>query len=143
MRRSTVLQYLFEGYSLDTDRRELRRGEGIVPVEPQVFDLLTFLVRNRDRVVSKDDLIASIWNGRIVSESALTTRINAVRTALGDSGEAQRLIRTLRGRGIRFVGTVNEAPIASTGADHEPQLRRPDRPPAGVRSRDVEDEVNA
>ena len=137
------MQYLFEGYSLDTDRRELRRGEGIVPVEPQVFDLLTFLVRNRDRVVSKDDLIASIWNGRIVSESALTTRINAVRTALGDSGEAQRLIRTLRGRGIRFVGTVNEAPIASTGADHEPQLRRPDRPPAGVRSRDVEDEVNA
>src|SRR6185436_12969447 len=108
----------------------------LVAIEPQVFDLLAYLVQHRDRVVTKDDLFTAVWNGRLVSESALTTRVNAVRTALGDSGDAQRLIRTLRGRGIRFVGTVNESQIASTGADHEPQLRRPDRPPAGVRSRD-------
>ena len=70
--------------------------------------MLHFLVRNRDRVVSKDDLLAAIWGGRIVSESALTSRINAARAAVGDSGVAQRLIRTLRGRGFRFVGTVRE-----------------------------------
>jgi pimeloyl-ACP methyl ester carboxylesterase len=74
-----------------------------------VFDLLVHLVRNRDRVVSKDDLIAAIWHGRIVSESTLTSRINAVRKAVGDSGEAQRLIRTVQRKGIRFVGEVGEA----------------------------------
>lgn len=83
--------YLFEDCALDTDRRELRRGAELVSLEPQVFDLLEYLIRNRDRVVSKDDLIASVWRGRIISESALATRINAARNALGDSGEAQRL----------------------------------------------------
>ncbi len=75
------LLYLFEDCALDTDRRELRRGVRLVPVEPQVFDLLQYLIWNRERVVSKDDLIASIWGGRIVSESALATRINAARSA--------------------------------------------------------------
>jgi pimeloyl-ACP methyl ester carboxylesterase len=74
-----------------------------------VFDLLVHLVRNRDRVVSKDDLIAAIWHGRIVSESTLTSRINAVRKAVGDSGGAQRLIRTVQRKGIRFIGDVGEA----------------------------------
>jgi DNA-binding winged helix-turn-helix (wHTH) protein/tetratricopeptide (TPR) repeat protein len=100
--------YLFEDCALDTDRRELRRGARLVPVEPQVFDLLQYLIWRRDRVVSKDDMIASIWGGRIVSESALATRINAVRSAIGDSGEAQRLIKTLPRKGIRFVGAVRE-----------------------------------
>jgi TolB-like protein len=104
------VRYLFEDCALDTDRRELRRGTKLVPVEPQVFDLLEFLIRNRDRVVSRDDLIASIWGGRIVSESALATRINAARSAIGDSGEAQRLIKTLPRKGIRFVGDVSEEP---------------------------------
>jgi TolB-like protein len=102
------LLYLFEDCALDTDRRELRRGVRLVPVEPQVFDLLQYLIWNRERVVSKDDLIASIWGGRIVSESALATRINAARSAIGDSGEAQRLIKTLPRKGIRFVGAVRE-----------------------------------
>ena len=102
------MHYRFEGYSLDTDRRELRRATALVAVEPQVFDILSYLIRNRDRVVSRDDLIAAIWGGRIVSESALTTRINAARTAIGDNGQDQRLIKTLPRKGIRFVGTVHE-----------------------------------
>jgi ABC-type uncharacterized transport system substrate-binding protein/DNA-binding winged helix-turn-helix (wHTH) protein len=102
------LLYLFEDCALDTDRRELRRGGRLIPVEPQVFDLLEHLISNREHVVSKDDLIASIWGGRIVSESALATRINAARSAIGDSGEAQRLIKTLPRKGIRFVGVVRE-----------------------------------
>lgn len=100
--------YSFENYTLDTDRRELRRDSELVKVEPQVFDFLEYLVRNRERVVGKDELIASIWRGRIVSESALSTRINAVRTALGDSGAEQRLIKTLLRKGVRFVGSVRE-----------------------------------
>ena len=75
---------------------------------PQVFDLLLYLIRNRHRVVSKDDLIATVWGGRIVSDPALTTRINAVRHAVGDDGAAQRLIRTVPRKGIRFVAEVNE-----------------------------------
>lgn len=102
------MRYLFEDYALDADLRELVRGNSPVPVEPQVFDLLLYLIRNRERVVTKDDLIASVWNGRIVSESALSTRINAARSTLGDSGEQQRLIKTLPRRGVRFVGVVRE-----------------------------------
>jgi DNA-binding winged helix-turn-helix (wHTH) protein len=77
-------------------------------MEPQVFDLLVFLVRNQDRVVSKDDLLASVWGGRIVSESTIASRINAVRRIIGDSGEQQRLIRTIIGKGVRFVGKAVE-----------------------------------
>ena len=102
------LRYLFEHCSLDTDRRELRCGPGLVPIEPQVFDLLEYLIRNRERVVSRDDLLAKIWHGRIVSDSALTTRINAARAAISDSGDEQRLIKTLPRKGIRFVGAVRE-----------------------------------
>ena len=100
--------YSFENYTLDTDRRELRRDSDLIAVEPQAFDLLEYLVRHRDRVVSRDDLIASVWGGRIVSESALSTRINAVRTAVGDCGADQRLIKTLPRKGVRFLGAVRE-----------------------------------
>ena len=100
--------YSFEDFSLDTARRELRRRAGLVALQPQVFDLLEYLIRSRERVVSKDDLLAAVWNGRIVSESTLSTRINAARSAIGDSGEEQRLIRTEYGKGIRFVGVVSE-----------------------------------
>src|SRR5438105_2369773 len=107
------MQLVFGDHALDIDRRELsRRGEPVV-LAPQVFDLLVYLVRNRDRVVAKDDLVEAVWGGRIVSESALTTRINAVRKAIGDSGAEQRLVRTVARKGIRFVGEVRE--------EHEPR----------------------
>jgi DNA-binding winged helix-turn-helix (wHTH) protein len=102
------LLYLFEDSVLDTDRRELRCGCAVVDIEPQVFDLLEYLIRHRERVVSRDELIEQIWGGRLVSESALSTRINAVRSAVGDNGSQQRLIKTLPRKGIRFVGEVRE-----------------------------------
>src|SRR5215472_17018163 len=101
-----AMQFHFGNHVLDVDRRELRRGSDPVAVEPQVFDLLIYLVQNRDRVVSKDDLIASVWGGRIVSDSTLTSRINAARKAVGDTGRDQKLIRTIARKGLRFVGVV-------------------------------------
>src|SRR5438477_5416330 len=98
----------FDQCVLDTERRELRRGQDPVPVQPQVFDLLVYLIENRDRVVSKDDLLNAVWNGRIVSESTLISRINAARRAIGDDGDQQRLIRTIARKGVRFVGEVEQ-----------------------------------
>src|SRR5262245_33612719 len=93
----------------DLGRRELRRGSEQVMLEPQVFDLIAYLVKNRDRVITKNDLIAAVWDGRIVSDSTLTSRVNSARKAVGDSGEEQRLIRTYARKGVRFVGDVQEA----------------------------------
>ena len=111
-----AMLFFFDEFVLDTDRRELRRSSDPIPIEPQVFDLLEFLVRNRDRVASRDDLLAAIWNGRIVSESTLSSRIYAARTAVGDDGAAQRLIRTLPRKGIRFVAEVREGADANARA---------------------------
>jgi len=102
------MPFVFGDHALDCDRRELSRRGVPVAVAPQVFDLLVYLIRNRERVVSKDDLIEAVWGGRIVSDSALTTRINAARAIIGDSGAEQRLIRTVHRRGFRFVGEVRE-----------------------------------
>lgn len=98
--------HAFDGYKLDTDRGELRRGEDVVAVEPQVFALLLFLIENRERLVSKDELVDAVWGGRIVSDSAISSRIKSARAAIGDDGKAQRLIRTLNRSGFRFVGEV-------------------------------------
>lgn len=106
------MQFLFSDCVLDPERRELTRAAKAVGVGPQVFDLLLCLVQNRDRVVSKDDMIEAVWGGRIVSESTLTSHINAVRKAIGDSGEEQRLVRTIPRKGFRFVGDVAEAQAA-------------------------------
>jgi len=103
------VQFFFADHVLDLERRELKCGSQQIALEPQVFDLLAYLIQNRDRVVSKDDLIATVWHGRVVSESSLTSRINAARKAIGDNGEQQRLIRTYARKGIRFVGNVQEA----------------------------------
>jgi TolB-like protein len=117
----------FGDLSLDIERRELRRGGDPVDLAPKAFDLLAFLIEQRDRVVSKDDLLQAVWGGRIVSESALTTRINAVRRALGDDGSTQRLIRTFIRKGVRFIGEVRElpdpmAPGASLAVTDKPSL---------------------
>jgi DNA-binding winged helix-turn-helix (wHTH) protein len=123
---------LFESVALDADRRELLHETEPVPVEPQVFDLLLYLIRNRGRVVTKDDLLASVWRGRIVSESALSTRINAARVVLGDSGEEQRFIKTLSRRGLRFVAAVCEEPDAAVVRSTETPSALPDKPSIAV-----------
>lgn len=127
------MPYLFENFALDGDRRELRRGNELIPVEPQVFDLLQYLIRNRERVVSKDDLIEVVWQGRIVSDATLASRINAARSALHDSGEEQRLIRTILRRGLRFVGTVSEeGEVPAPVEKPKPALGIPARPSIAV-----------
>jgi len=133
------LRYLFEDCVLDTDRRELRRGADLLSVTPQVIDVLVYLIRNRERVVSKDDLIAAVWDGRIISDAGITTRINVARSAIGDSGKDQRLIKTLPRKGFRFVGAVQEerAPPAATTTATPPEAPRsalalPDKPSIAV-----------
>lgn len=128
------MQFLFGDHALDTDRRELRRGTEQISVGPQVFDLLVYLVENRERVVTKDDLLEAVWQGRIVSESTLTTHINAVRKAVGDTGEDQSLIRTVPRKGFRFVGEVREEklPKGQDSAKDIPKLALPDKPSIAV-----------
>jgi pimeloyl-ACP methyl ester carboxylesterase/DNA-binding winged helix-turn-helix (wHTH) protein len=109
--------FVFGDYTLDASRRELKKKADLVAIEPQVFDLLLYLVENRDHVVSKDDLLAAVWGGRVVSESTLTSRINAARRAVGDSGAAQTVIRTIARKGFRFVAAVT--------ATDEPMVREP------------------
>jgi TolB-like protein len=132
------LRFLFGEHMLDTARRELRRGSEQVALEPQVFDLLVYLLQNRERVVSKDDLLASVWGGRIVSDATLDSRIAAARRAVGDSGAAQTLIRTFARKGVRFVGEVREdgkptalAPELAAGPGRL-ELTLPDRPSIAV-----------
>jgi len=126
LQKGASLNFRFADFEIDVARHELRRAGMIVHVEPQVFDLLVYFIRNRDRIVSKDELFDAIWQGRIVSEATLSSRISAARRALGDSGNDQSLIRTLHKRGFRFVGEVDEdtdAPTAVTIENRPP----PDR----------------
>src|SRR5262245_37957031 len=97
---------------IDCDRRELHRSGIVVHVEPQVFDVLVYLVQHRDRVVSKEELIRAVWDGRFVSDDTLTSRVSAARRAIGDNGTRQRFIRTVSRRGFRFVGEVTAQPNA-------------------------------
>jgi TolB-like protein/cytochrome c-type biogenesis protein CcmH/NrfG len=129
---------MFRDHLLDTDRRELSREQVPVAVEPQVFDLVVHLMQNRDRVVSKDELIDKIWHGRSVSESTLTSRINAARKAIGDNGASQALIRTIARKGFRFVGDVETKngvalPAPNLGRQAQPvALALPERPAIAV-----------
>src|SRR3954451_3054874 len=118
------MQYRFAEFEIDLSQQELRRSGESVHIEPQVFDLIVHLVRNHDRIVSKDELIETIWNGRIISEAALSSRINGARRALGDNGTDQVFIRTLHKRGFRFVGDVQA--ISALEADAEPARLAPD-----------------
>src|SRR5262245_1596915 len=139
-----ALRIQFGDRLLDTDRRELMRGSELIPMGPQAFDLLVYLVQNRARVVSKDDILEAVWGGRAVSDSTLTSHINFVRKAVGDSGDEQRLIRTVARKGFRFVGDATEQPAAndpaSLPAEHASEravaptvaLRLPDKPSIAV-----------
>src|SRR4030088_3352816 len=135
------MKFGFDHYALDTRLRELRRDGELVAVQPQVFDLRVHLLKHRDHVVSRDDLIELVWGGRIVSDSTLDSRINAARNAIGDNGKEQKLIRTIPRKGLRFVGAVNgqpdtPQPAAASPDDINEQLRPPlqlpDRPAIAV-----------
>ena len=124
------MAFAFGDQVLDVERRELRRGGQPVALEPQVFDLLVYLIRNRERVVDKDDLIANVWGGRIVSDSTVTTRINGARKAVGDDGAAQRFIRTVPRKGVRFVAEVRDG--AEKPVTVAISLALPDKPSIAV-----------
>lgn len=115
-----AVRYRFEDCVLDTDRHELRRNGLIVPAASQVLDLLGYLLCNRARTVTKDQLVAAVWNGRAISDSALTTRLNIARKVVGDSGQAQRLIKTMPRIGFRFVGDVHEEKVPAWVRDRVP-----------------------
>ena len=116
------MQYRFEQFEVDPDRYELRLDGRTLPVEPLVFDLLHFLVRNPGRVLSREDLIEAVWQGRVVSDTTISTAVKSARRALGDSGDSQRFIRTVRGRGFEFQADV---------APGDPGLDRPAPAAAG------------
>ncbi len=133
--------FQFDKFLLDTDRRELRGGDGgVVHVEPQVFDLLLHLAQNANRVVSKDELIERVWNGRAVSDAALNSRINAARRAIGDSGERQAIIRTVQRRGFLLAAEVTTGASGAAAAIRQhapaegtlPGLALPDKPSIAV-----------
>ncbi|MGH6750783.1 MAG: winged helix-turn-helix domain-containing tetratricopeptide repeat protein [Bradyrhizobium sp.] len=109
------MKYRLSDFEIDLSQQELRRAGVSVHIEPQVFDLIVHLVRNHDRVVSKDELIDTIWNGRAISEAAFSSRINGARRVLGDNGTDQLFIRTLHRRGFRFVGDVQT--VGASDAD--------------------------
>ncbi len=98
--------YKFGTFELDTDLLEFRVSDKVRPLEPQVFDVLRHLVANADRVISRDELIDVVWAGRAISDASISSRINAARKALGDSGKQQALIKTVPRRGFRFLGNV-------------------------------------
>jgi DNA-binding winged helix-turn-helix (wHTH) protein len=122
------MRYVFGDYTLDTDRYELRRAGTPVSLGPKPFALLTYLLQHRDRAVAKEELLAQLWPQQFVSESVLTSCMLVVRQSLGDSGQAQQLIKTVRGRGYRFLLPVEEqtepegahAPVSSV-----PQMTAP------------------
>jgi TolB-like protein len=129
------LRYLFEDFALDVDKRELLRKAAAVSISPQALDLLIYLIRHRERVIRKDDLISAIWGDRIITDAALATRLNSARVAIGDSGEEQRLIKTLQRKGFRFVGTVQELASPGDAAAASSALQRleiPDKPSIAV-----------
>lgn len=141
------MRFHFSGHVLDLECCELHRGGQPVPLEPQVFDLLVHLVRHRDRIVSKDELITAVWGGRIVSDTTIDSRVKAVRQAVGDSGAAQRVVRTVPRKGVRFVAdvrveakqpTLESVPVTVEPAGAPPSvmvsdtLPLPDRPSIAV-----------
>src|SRR6185295_6222447 len=142
--------FRFANFEIDVARHELRCAGKIIPIEPQVFDLLIHLIRNRNRIVSREELIDAVWKGRIISEATLSSRVSAVRRAIGDNGDDQLFVRTHHKRGFRFVGQVEDAgsyetvvtdrrPVATKVPDSlaqndaaVPALALPDKPSIAV-----------
>jgi TolB-like protein/tetratricopeptide (TPR) repeat protein len=132
------LLFQFDNFDIDIERRELKGPDGVIHVEPQVFDLLLYFAQNAHRVISKDELIEKIWRGRVISDAALNSRINLARRAVGDTGKRQALIRTIQRRGFLFAAEVTirtGVHLSSTAASNlsaPPQLPLPDNPSIAV-----------
>ena len=129
--------YTFQSFELDTDQLEFRAADKVCPLEPQVFDVLRHLVANSDRVISRDELIEVIWSGRAISDATVSSRINAARTALGDNGKRQALIRTVPRRGFRFLGNVTitartKVTDAVAAGAHDTEVLQPNKPGIAV-----------
>jgi TolB-like protein/Tfp pilus assembly protein PilF len=131
--------FKFNNFTLDTDRREFRSADGVVHVEPQVFDLLLHFARNTNRTISKDELIEHVWKGRIVSDAALNSRINSARRAIGESGENQTLIKTVPRHGFLFAAEVSTqmpdhapSPSKIESSAEQSKLSLPDKPSIAV-----------
>ena len=118
-----ILKFRFSEFEIDVARYELRRAGKVIPIEPQVFDLLVFLVRNCNRIVSKNELIDAVWLGRIVSEAAFSSRLSAARRAIGDDGVGQIFIRTHYKRGFSFVGKVESHPAPADSLAAKPAIQ--------------------
>ena len=131
-RVSQKLIYQFNQYSLDTDRYQLSREGNPVAVEPLVFDLLLYLLQNRERVVSRDELLDELWQGKVVTDAALAARLKDVRKAVGDSGSRQSVIKTLHGRGYQFVAELDKADDRQSEDKESPALSLPEVPSIAV-----------
>ena len=118
-------KYRVHDYLIDTTRYRISRGDMAVPVEPRVFDLLVHLIRHRDRVLTREELFEAVWDGREVSDATLSNHVKSARRVLGDNGELQQTIQTVRGRGYQFVAPVQEV----AGDDPGPAASRVRRPP--------------
>jgi DNA-binding winged helix-turn-helix (wHTH) protein len=115
-----VMRYQSENFTLDTDDYSLTRNGINHAIEPQVFDLLIYLIENRNRVVTREELLERLWHGRIVSDSAINARLKEARKAVGDTGKQQRVIKTIHRRGYQFIADVSEM----SGDEQEHKLRR-------------------
>jgi TolB-like protein len=112
----------FEDFQIDAAQGELRNKGNQVPIEPQVLDLIFYLASHPGSVITRDDLIKNVWDGRIVSDSAISTRINAARAAVGDDGTAQRIIKTIPRRGFRFEATIKSAALEVSTLTEKPSI---------------------
>ncbi len=128
------MRYHFGPFRLDVAGRELLHETNPVAIEPMVFDCLAFLLMHRDRMVSRDELVAEVWGGRFVSEATISGRMKSARQAIGDDGRTQKYIRTVHGRGFRFVGSVSEQPAAIAAEAAEPSADLPESDPVGAAS---------
>lgn len=129
------MAWIFGDFRLDPERFELARNEDPVALEPQVLALIVHLIRNRDRMVTKDELAAAVWQGRIVSDASISSRIRSARKAVDDDGDHQAIIRTIHGRGFRFVADVVEtrnAEVAGTDASPDPSTHPSRRPSIAI-----------
>jgi len=118
------MKYQIAEYTVDTARYRITSGDAVIPAEPKVFDLLVYLIRHRDRVLSREELFKEVWDGREVSDATLSNHVKSARKVLSDNGELQQTILTIRGRGYQFIAPVTVIPEdAGIPADQPPQLQ--------------------